>query len=260
MPVRLRASCVRAIAFVTAASLVASPALSQGVRRSQSPQAEWLDPLGPLIVTIDRDGRCAMLWIGQPVTEPQLLARGADFIRRVVQRVGGAPNVTAGNFPSANLRIADDVRYRCIAPVLRTLSSSGFMEVRIENGDAFHNANPLVFWMDLYTPSDRHPPIDPIKNVVQLSAIGVLSWNGEPTNFVTLRQYLDLTMTMNPVPLLKLDFDPEARFRVVRSALEVVWRARVERVELELRDSRGRKAENSMSFRPTYLVKRARRR
>jgi biopolymer transport protein ExbD len=199
-------------------------------------------------------------WGGQPITQAQLLARGADFIRRAVQRLGGAENVRAENFPSANLQIDDGVRYRCIAPVLKTLAASGFAEVRIENASAFNNANPLVFWMDLYTQRDRNPPVDPIKNLVRLSATGLLSWNGELMDFVRLRQYLDLTMTMNPLPLLRLDFDPEARFGVVRSALEVVWRAHLERVELVLPDDAGRRAGDNMSFRPTYIVKRVRRR
>ena len=49
------------------------------------------------------------------------------------------------------------------------------------------------------------PPIDPVKNKVVITPQGQVLWNGVPVNLVTLRQYLDLTTTMHPVPeLLKL--------------------------------------------------------
>ena len=44
------------------------------------------------------------------------------------------------------------------------------------------------------------PPIDPVKNKVVITPQGQVLWNGTPVDLVTLRQYLDLTTTMNPVP------------------------------------------------------------
>src|ERR1044072_9126898 len=44
------------------------------------------------------------------------------------------------------------------------------------------------------------PPIDPVKNKVTIDPAGIIYWNGTPVNQTTLRQYLDLTQSMNPIP------------------------------------------------------------
>ena len=47
-----------------------------------------------------------------------------------------------------------------------------------------------------------------------------------------LRQYLDLTQTMNPIPELHLQPDPNARYELVDEVLAVTKRARVEKMGL----------------------------
>ena len=42
------------------------------------------------------------------------------------------------------------------------------------------------------------PPVDPVKNKLVITGYGHILWNGAPVDLVTLRQYLDLTTTMNP--------------------------------------------------------------
>jgi biopolymer transport protein ExbD len=71
------------------------------------------------------------------------------------------------------------------------------------------------------------PPIDPVKNKIVITPQGVVLWNGTPVNLVTLRQYLDLTTTMNPVPELHLQPDPQARYELVDEVLAVTKRAQV---------------------------------
>ena len=71
------------------------------------------------------------------------------------------------------------------------------------------------------------PPIDPVKNKVVITPQGQVLWNGTPVNLVTLRQYLDLTTTMNPVPELHLQPDPQARYELVDEVLAVTKRAQV---------------------------------
>ncbi len=71
------------------------------------------------------------------------------------------------------------------------------------------------------------PPIDPVKNKVVVTPQGQVLWNGVPVNLVTLRQYLDLTTTMRPVPELHLQPDPQARYELVDEVLAVAKRARV---------------------------------
>src|SRR5215210_9549143 len=44
------------------------------------------------------------------------------------------------------------------------------------------------------------PPVDPIKNKVVITEAGAILWNGTPVNLMQLRQYLDVSQQMTPVP------------------------------------------------------------
>jgi biopolymer transport protein ExbD len=74
------------------------------------------------------------------------------------------------------------------------------------------------------------PPIDPVKNKVTIDPAGTIYWNGSPVNQTTLRQYLDLTQAMNPIPELHLQPDPQARYVVVDEVLAITKRANVEKM------------------------------
>jgi biopolymer transport protein ExbD len=71
------------------------------------------------------------------------------------------------------------------------------------------------------------PPVDPVKNTVNISPQGVVTWNGLPVDLTTLRQYLDLSTTLRPVPELHLQPDPQARYDLVDQVLAVTKRAHV---------------------------------
>jgi len=75
--------------------------------------------------------------------------------------------------------------------------------------------------------NQQRPPIDPVKNKIVITPQGAVLWNGSPVDLTTLRQYLDLTTTMNPVPELHLQPDPQARYELVDEVLAVTKRARV---------------------------------
>ena len=77
-------------------------------------------------------------------------------------------------------------------------------------------------------PNAVAPPIDPVKNKIVIEPNGTILWNGAPVNEVQLRQYLDITQTMNPIPELHLQPHPEARYEVVDQVLAVTKRANVE--------------------------------
>ena len=79
-------------------------------------------------------------------------------------------------------------------------------------------------------PQNEPPPIDPIKNKIVVEPNGAVLWNGAPVDLVTLRQYLDITQTMNPVPELHLQPHPNARYEVVDEVLAVTKRANVEKM------------------------------
>ena len=79
-------------------------------------------------------------------------------------------------------------------------------------------------------PSAVPPPIDPVKNKIVVTQAGAILWNGAPVNLVQLRQYLDVTQQMDPVPELHLQPEPEARYVVVDEVLAVTKAAKVSKM------------------------------
>jgi biopolymer transport protein ExbD len=75
--------------------------------------------------------------------------------------------------------------------------------------------------------NNEPPPIDPIKNKIVVTPQGQILWNGTPVDPVRLRQYLEITTTMTPVPELHLQPDPQARYEVVDEVLAITKRANV---------------------------------
>jgi len=74
------------------------------------------------------------------------------------------------------------------------------------------------------------PPIDPIKNKVVVTTGGAVLWNGAPVNLTQLRQYLDVTQQMDPVPELHLQPEPNARYELVDQVLAVTKQAKVSKM------------------------------
>ena len=74
------------------------------------------------------------------------------------------------------------------------------------------------------------PPIDPVKNKVVITANGAILWNGNPVNQEQLRQYLELSQQINPIPELHLQPEPEARYELVDEVLAITKRAHVEKM------------------------------
>ena len=79
-------------------------------------------------------------------------------------------------------------------------------------------------------PNQQPPPIDPVKNKIVITPQDQVLWNGTPITLVQVRQYLDVTQTMNPIPELHLQPDPNARYELVDEVLAVTKRARVEKM------------------------------
>src|SRR5918998_3702918 len=79
-------------------------------------------------------------------------------------------------------------------------------------------------------PNQPPPPIDPVKNKIVITAQGQILWNGSPVNPQQLRQYLDVTQQMNPVPELHLQPDATARYELVDEVLAITKQARVQKM------------------------------
>ena len=74
------------------------------------------------------------------------------------------------------------------------------------------------------------PPVEllnPLTNKVVVTGDGRVLWNGTQVSMVVLRQLLDMSTTMVPVPELHLQPEPEARYELVDEVLAVTKRANV---------------------------------
>ena len=93
---------------------------------------------------------------------------------------------------------------------------------------------PQTHAVKLDLPQDQSdqppPPIDPIKNKIVVTQAGAVLWNGTPVNMTQLRQYLDVTQQMDPIPELHLQPEPEARYELVDEVLAVTKHAKVSKM------------------------------
>ncbi|MFT3977587.1 MAG: biopolymer transporter ExbD [Sphingomonas bacterium] len=71
------------------------------------------------------------------------------------------------------------------------------------------------------------PPVEPDKNIVAIDVNGTVTWNGNPVDMVTLRQYLDVAAGMTPEPELHFQPDRQARYDTVDRTLAVIKRSKV---------------------------------
>ena len=71
------------------------------------------------------------------------------------------------------------------------------------------------------------PPIDPVKNTIVVTTGGTVLWNTMPVDLVTLRQYLDQTTNMTPVPELHIQPQANARYEIVDKVLAVTKYANI---------------------------------
>ena len=74
------------------------------------------------------------------------------------------------------------------------------------------------------------PPINTVKNILSVNAGDQVLWNGQPVTMTQLRQYLDTTQQMNPIPELHLQPDATARYEVVDEVLAVTKQAHVQKM------------------------------
>ncbi len=74
------------------------------------------------------------------------------------------------------------------------------------------------------------PPVDPIKNKIVILANNTILWNGTPVNQQQLRQYLDASQQLTPLPELHLQPEPNAPYGLVDEVLAVTKFAKVEKM------------------------------
>jgi biopolymer transport protein ExbD len=74
------------------------------------------------------------------------------------------------------------------------------------------------------------PPVLPTKNIVVVTNKDQILWNGTQVTEDQLRQYLDVTQQMNPIPELHLQPDATARYELVDRVLAVTKKAHVQKM------------------------------
>ncbi len=79
-------------------------------------------------------------------------------------------------------------------------------------------------------PQNTPPPINPLKNTLSINAQDQILWNGTSVTLPQLRQYLDATQQMNPIPELHLQPDATARYEIVDKVLAVTKQAHVQKM------------------------------
>ena len=77
---------------------------------------------------------------------------------------------------------------------------------------------------------DSRPVVDSVKNKVIVDSAGVVQWNGNPVDLVTLQQYLEQTKTMNPEPELHFQPNPDAKYEKVDTVLAVIKRSGISKL------------------------------
>ena len=79
--------------------------------------------------------------------------------------------------------------------------------------------------------TDRFPlvwaSVEPQKNKITIDPQGNIFWNGSQIDKVTLRQYLDQSVQIQPEPELHFQPDPQAQYEVVDEVLAIIKRSAV---------------------------------
>ena len=75
----------------------------------------------------------------------------------------------------------------------------------------------------------RATPI-PTRNEIQVTGDNRVLWNGTVVDLITLRQYLDQSQTLDPIPELHVRPDANARYDLVDKVLATAKRAHVTRM------------------------------
>jgi biopolymer transport protein ExbD len=72
-------------------------------------------------------GQCQVFWGMSPIASAELLQKGSDKLKAVVDRLGDA--ITPDDIPEVHIRGDVNTPYRCIGAVIYTMQSAGFVKV-----------------------------------------------------------------------------------------------------------------------------------
>lgn len=84
-------------------------------------------PENVLLAVRGQGDRCEVFWGMAPITSGDLLKKGSDKLKAVVDRLG--TNVTPDDIPEVHIRGDVNTPYRCIGGVIYTMQNAGFVKV-----------------------------------------------------------------------------------------------------------------------------------
>jgi biopolymer transport protein ExbD len=82
-----------------------------------------------LSVRGDKKGGCEVYWDLKRVNSTQLLDMAVAKLRKEIDKLGGAANVTEENMPEAHIRGDINTPYKCIGGAIFTMQRAGFARV-----------------------------------------------------------------------------------------------------------------------------------
>lgn len=84
-------------------------------------------PENVLLAVRGQGDRCEVFWGMAPINSADLLKKGSDKLKAVVDRLGD--NVTPDDIPEVHIRGDVNTPYRCIGGVIYTMQNAGFVKV-----------------------------------------------------------------------------------------------------------------------------------
>ena len=81
-----------------------------------------------LTVTAE-NGECRVYWDVQRVNSEELYNRAVAELEELLERVGGAENVTEENMPEAHIRGDVNTPYRCVGGAIYAMQRAGFARI-----------------------------------------------------------------------------------------------------------------------------------
>lgn len=84
-------------------------------------------PENVLLAVRGQGTQCEVFWGMAPINSGDLLKKGSDKLKAVVDRLG--TNVTPDDIPEVHIRGDVNTPYRCIGGVIYTMQNAGFVKV-----------------------------------------------------------------------------------------------------------------------------------
>lgn len=185
--------------------------------------------------------RCLFRWDGIRIDGAKLAHAASRTLHRHVARQGGPSEITW--LTTVLVKGDPTTPYRCISAAMREVHRSGLNHVRLmARQPKGASARVVVIELPMHRDGVRGSPlpaprlIDPVHNMVRISASGQATWNGVPIDLVRLQQYLEVTNTMNPVPELRLAPDAGSELLLFQEVITTIWLARISKLMLAGRD------------------------